>query len=142
MKLFKLAALASTVALASYFSLYTILSTYSQFNSERITTQQQLEELLAEERKLLDNGREDVAVQARLFDETVGVAWRSPQDGVYRIKIGGFMAKRSILRHELYHVFDGHCDDFIGASKTFIRLKSFFVHEPQATAYQVFGIKL
>lgn len=44
-------------------------------------------------------------------------------------------AKESTLRHELYHIAGGHCDN------EYNLLKYYFIQEPKATIYQITGLK-
>ena len=128
-------------ALNSYIVTFGILPSIALINSQRITSQSQLEKLLREERKKLSDGNDDFIIEAELVAQDVGSSEKL-KNGHYRIKMGGFVAKDSTLRHELYHIFDGHIDDAASTpSKVLRSLKYFFVHEPQAVAYQAFGIR-
>jgi hypothetical protein len=57
-------------------------------------------------------------------------------DGQYEIKIGGFGARRTQVRHELYHLFR-HVDRGWKGNLHYL-----LIDEPQAIAYEVFRLKL
>ena len=48
------------------------------------------------------------------------------------------------LRHELYHIYDNHCEDtlFIRRENLVNELKYLWIYEPQATIYSLIGLKL
>ncbi len=62
------------------------------------------------------------------------------KNGIYEIVLSGlsilFDNLRSTLRHELYHIYDGHLE----GKRSFI--KYLFIQEPRAVIYQYLGIKL
>lgn len=72
-------------------------------------------------------------VAVHLSATDVGLAWRDA-DG-YHIMVGGAMATRPTVRHELLHIADGHVDD-PG------RLRYALSHEPQAVLYGALGIRM
>jgi len=108
--------------------------------SPRIQSQSQLERLLGQEWDKFDTSRK-YNISVKLVKEDTGRS-RKLYNGDYEVKIGGDLANESTLRHELYHVFDGHCDDIHNVSPGLPRkFKYLFWYEPQATIYQVTGWK-
>lgn len=110
--------------------------------SERIKSQDDLDKIVKEETERLgmtkrilarfhNTWREDTAkysMEGRLLD--------------YMINIGGFGARRTMVRHELYHIHKGHFEHPLRRRGPVLReLHYLFIAEPQAIAYQ-FKLKL
>jgi len=118
--------------LAVYGALLMGTQIVSNFASQNITSQAQLEQLLQTEKKRISCNKN---ILARLVDEDETVAGKI-RDGSYRIILGGFFANLSSLRHETYHICDGHTE----YEPTLLRY--FFWGEPKATIYQATGLRL
>ncbi len=102
--------------------------------SQGIESQSQLEELLAKEKKKLNC---DKNIKAKLtFDYNNPISIKN-EDGSYEIFLSEFGHNVSTLRHELYHIADGHLDN---PNRNWISY--FFWYEPQAALYESFGLKL
>ncbi|MEK6817681.1 MAG: hypothetical protein AABX80_02660 [Nanoarchaeota archaeon] len=94
-----------------------------------------LEQILNEERKRAGiNDTTKINVQLSNEEEEVSYAQKI-NNGEYKIVLPKISANKNVLRHELYHIADGHCDE------EFTNLKYFFIHEPQATIYSITGLK-
>jgi|SRR3989338_10901740 len=56
---------------------------------------------------------------------------------------GAWHSTRNAIRHELYHIAKGHCENrLINKNRLLDVLDYLFREEPQATLYGTFGIKL
>lgn len=114
--------------------------------SQRIETQAELESIVEEEAQKLGLKKR---VKAFLHDglkaSSDKIRWYS-EDGdfsYYKIDVGGFQAKRSTVKHELYHIHKGHFERRENIrSKILQELAYLFKYEPQATLYELFGIKV
>ncbi len=107
--------------------------------SEKIDNQEELDRITSEEAQRLGL---DKVVKAK-FHKIWKEGARKKNDGTYEINIGGFGARRTQVRHELYYIYRGHCDSRKRIkSNTLNRLDYFLRREPQAIAYEVFGLKL
>jgi len=107
--------------------------------SEKISSQDDLDRITAEETEKLGMTRQVTPK----FHENHEESARKLDDGTYEINIGGFGARRTQVRHELYHVHRGHCDDRRRIENGLINnLDYLFRREPQAIAYEVLKLKL
>lgn len=93
---------------------------------KKIRSQKELDKILDEETPKL--GLSDI--KGRLYEKHAGMVG---DDGT--IKIGGFEAKRTFVRHELYHKSMHKDCDFKDKFDYFFRM------EPQAILYQ-YGLKI
>lgn len=132
-KTFMLRTLDTAIALSSYLVLLTGTQTISSVNSPKITSQNQLEQMLETEKKRLNC---DKPVVAKLCDYDVAQSKKNDKS-VYEIDLGGKCSTLSTLRHELYHIADGHLDEQICTNGRYL-----FWEEPQATMYEAFGLRL
>ena len=73
------------------------------------------------------------------LDELEGIV--DIRDGIPMIRVGGSMANRNAVRHELYHIYKGHLNGR-HTNKWLKRLDYWFRREPQACLYEITGIKL
>jgi len=116
------------------------VSTISNKLSPKINSQTQLEEVVEREKKKLDPLNK-FNISAKLSPRKVAVS-RSLRNGKYEIEIDENYATESRVKHELYHIIDGHCDDvYMIKSKLGRNLKYLFWYEPQAVIYQSTGLK-
>ena len=118
----------------SYFLFYACTDDiiFSRVNKKEKFNKSQLEELLNVEKKQLGCS-EDIEI---VINDRNGAA-AIKENGKYRIEIGENYRTRDILRHELYHIHDGHVKEG-GVSP----LDYIFWLEPQARIFQLTGIKL
>ncbi|MBI2003908.1 hypothetical protein HYS72_00385 [Candidatus Pacearchaeota archaeon] len=100
---------------------------------EKIKDKTHLETLLRQEKKKL--GIENKDINVYFCDRIETSSARKINENSYEIKIANNQRTTGILDHELYHIADGHCD------KSYNTLKYFFIYEPQATIYELTGIK-
>ncbi len=109
----------------------------SNFALERIDSQEELEEIVYEEATNL--GMNTDIIKCELEDEIEG--WSAYGGGLENqyIFLGGFLANRKMVRHELYHLYDKHCDH---DTKLKEELNYWFVEEPKAIIYSFTGLKL
>ena len=122
-----------------YITTFLGLNVISNLFSERIRNQEDLDRIIAEEAKKLGMTRQVTSK----FHNTYEAVARKLEDETYKIDIGGSGANRGDVRHELYHVHRGHCDDRKKIENDFLNeLDYLFRREPQAVAYQVFRLKL
>jgi len=123
----------------TYLSAMGGLSAIERLFSERINSQEDLDRIAGEEAKKLGMNK---PFNAKFHSSFAGSAPKL-EDGTYEINIGGFAARRSLVRHELYHIHRGHSDALKDRQNDFINTLDFlFRCEPQAIAYQVFRLKL
>jgi len=78
-------------------------------------------------------------VQGILYEKIEGRAMII--DDIPTIILGGMMATRSKVRHELYHIHKGHRND-LSTNKWINRLTYWTIKEPQACLYEITGIQL
>ncbi len=129
------------IFLLSFWSLsLSVASSLSQKESPRINNQSELETILKEERKKLLI-KDNYAIHVNLTDKNIGNAGKI-KENKYKINLGGKFRNISCLRHELYHIADGHCDDCLSRNIPYRIIKYLCYYEPQAILYQVAGIKL
>jgi len=107
--------------------------------SERIKSQEDLDRISKEEAEKLGLKK---TFKSNLHENFRG-STRKLDDGTYEINIGGYAARRSVVRHELYHVHKGHPDFMRSQENRFLRvLDYYFRQEPQAILYEIFRLRL
>ena len=126
------------------YGLYTIgiifSDTIGTMFSERIKSQGDLERIAAEEAEKLGMSK---SFKVNFHNSQLKEGHASKlDDGTYEINIGHFGSRRSIVRHELYHIHRGHSDDWKKRTNLINILYYYFRWEPQAVVYEVFRIKL
>ncbi|MCH7568849.1 MAG: hypothetical protein IIA87_05505 [Nanoarchaeota archaeon] len=120
------------IAGGTYFGALLSISSMSHIFSKKIHNQNELDNVVDEEASKLGMDR---PVKGILYLGHGGIAVKN-EDGTYQIEIGVESARRSDVRHELYHV---HREDF---DRPLSNFRYWFVAEPRAIAYQAFGLKL
>ena len=135
----KLGKLGWGVALAG--SLYILglqgTSAISDIGQPRIEEQSLLEKHIEIERaKITENN--DVKITAKIGENSYAKKV-GDNDYILSLKKG---RSSSTLRHELYHILDGHCDENSELPLPLKKLAYLFWHEPQAVLYESTGIKL
>ena len=113
----------------------------SNSNSTRIYNTSQARDFIEKERKKIDpeNHCEIGALFWRWYNEANSY---KKGDKRYLIEIGGIFTTEAVIKHELYHILDGHLDDNKIRSKLLSKFMYYYYYEPQATLYQTTGIKL
>ena len=122
--------------------LWGILSalTVQDLLSPEINTSEQLEIVVERERQKIDPKNINPIKSSFTYKKTSGST--NLNDGSYLIEIT-FPGRESHVKHELYHILDGHLEEYDQTESTITRIIKYFLWwEPQATAYTVFGIKL
>jgi hypothetical protein len=100
--------------------------------------------LFEEEKKKL--GIESLDISLNLYEDRKNICRATALTGEqnekkYIIKISCDHWNESSVRHELYHIADGHFDNY-PKNKILRMIKYFYYCEPQAIAYGTFGIRL
>jgi len=123
----------------TYIASLTILNTVPKLFSERINSQEDLDRVVDEEANKLSMTK---SITPKFHDFWIEASIKL-DGGNYEIDIGGFGARRSTVRHELYHIHGGHLEHPWKKSNGFLRaLNYIFREEPQAIVYGVFRLKL
>lgn len=103
--------------------------------SQKIKSYSELEPMIREERKKLGI-KEDVCIDVRLsqdWKEILSTQIEKKYEGEYEILLGPFDQNIVSLRHELYHLVDGECEN---QSRDYLHL-----HETKAALYGI-GVKI
>ena len=129
-----------------------ILQTDASDRSPRVTN---LEEVVQEEMANLNMGDHIVVLAGQYETSASGKLANDPlsmyfpeqvEDNSYIIYLTEEHRNRSIIRHELYHIADGHVDDGARVGAEYgdggFQLFYYLLYEPQASIYSVFDIKL
>ncbi len=115
------------------------LSALSQFFSRKIRNQEELNFAIREESKKLGLTKKVIGKFYNEFRDSAGKI----NHHFYRIDVGGSLASKSSVRHELYHIYRGHCEpEFQIKNKILDSLNYYLKEEPQVIAYELFRIKL
>ncbi len=122
------------------------LAITSYITSDTFQTQKELEAVVEEERINL-NMREDIQLVLRnepLPFGIVGCSWKIKENTYGLIIDNTAGMRRAVVQHELYHVYDGHCD-FLAENKKLpafaLNFLNTFWFEPQTILYHSLGIK-
>lgn len=107
------------------------------YTSPPINSQSELEVLLKQERKKLEIPQEKI-IHAKLESYNGSYAQKVAENE-YEITLDNLSLENNlnVLRHELYHIADGHCEE--GNSNFLLYL---YWNEPQAVIYSLSDIKL
>jgi len=113
------------------------------FKGEKIKDKAHLETLLEQEKKNL--GIENKNIHAYFCDTIEDSLSKKINKNSYEILLSNNQRKLGILKHELYHIADGHCDEnyklLNEGRKLENTLRYLFVNEPKALIYGATGIK-
>ena len=109
----------------------------SNFPTQKIKSQKELEKIVYEEATIL--GMDTNIIKCELLNELAGESIYGGDLKNQYIYIGGLLANRKIVRHELYHIYDGHGDH---DTKLETELNYWFIEEPKAIIYSFTGLKL
>jgi len=101
--------------------------------SQKIKNQSELELILQRERKKLDIP-DEIYINVNWVAESSKA--KKIGENKYEIDLRKGYQNVSVLKHELYHIKDRHLDH-----KTSL-IRYLFYEEPQATLYQVIGIRI
>lgn len=112
----------------------------ADINSPKLNSMSKIEAIIKEEKKKFGI-KPDLAVTVGLTESDMPSATLNCINGKeqYVIKIGGYSQNEAVLRHELYHIFDGHLGKC--PKKKIAYQDYFFWAEPRATFYQLTGLK-
>jgi len=134
-KTFEKAIQRTVLASLTYVSLLVGAEALSEINSPRINNQAQLEEKLRENgEKLRDKINNSLKIHIRKpKKDEPSAGSRKIGEREYEIVLSN--ANESVLKHELYHIADGHTDS------RYRLLLYLFWQEPQAAIYQITGLK-
>lgn len=72
---------------------------------------------------------------------TPSAKYRRIGENEYEIEFRDETTSKTIIRHELYHIADGHCDESLNSS-LIEQVKYWFKYEPQAMIYSSTELKL
>lgn len=112
--------------------------------SPKITTTTQLEQLISTEREKV-NPTNQSKIEIKLMPKNILYSGKATRldNGNYIIE-ASFPYNEATIKHELYHIFRGHCDEIKDASKSLLQkgLKRIFYYEPTAKIYEVIGLQL
>lgn len=102
-----------------------------------------IERIVAKERIALSIPN-NISIETKFADQITNV--RKLSDKRYVINLSK-KCRQSTIKHELYHIADGHCDSLLednraGHNGAYIMAKYLFWHEPQAVLYEAFGLRL
>lgn len=116
------------------------LNRLSVLFSDKINSQENLDKIIDQEVNKLGIKK----VRGIFVNNSIGSAKKideqAKEEYEYELQIGGGLAKRSVVRHELYHIYRGHCE--INVKNNFAGLLEYLVRETQASAYGCFGLKI
>jgi hypothetical protein len=106
---------------------------------KKIKSQEQLEMLVYTEAKKL--GLNSDNIYSKFNSKKIGVKMVNDN---YCIHLkADYNSTKNTIRHELYHIFKGHCFDRENIkNKLFNQIDYYFRRELQATIYGTFGIKV
>lgn len=127
----KYVAAAALVGASCYHSGILALSSIANEINPPIHTQVQLEQAVAKEAESLGCMKR---ITALLEGRNGAVAYKTGTE--YVVSVGGDYATYSSVRHEVYHICDGHAD----TEPTMLRY--WFWGEPQAILYDIFRVRL
>lgn len=112
---------------------------FQAFFLRKINNQGELDAIVQEEAEKLEISS---PIKAVLHSSNAGKSIKKDDDS-YEVHVGGFLARRCIVKHELYHIFKNHHDSRFQNLPFLLRSINYsYIQEPQAVAYQVFGWKL
>jgi len=109
----------------------------TNFTSQKIKSQEELEQIVHEEALKLD--MDPSIIKCEFKDNNAGSSAYGGDLKYHHIFVGGLLANRKIVKHELYHIYDKHCDH---NTKTKEELNYWFIEEPKAIIYSLTELKL
>jgi hypothetical protein len=123
----------------TYLTTLYVLNGIPRLFSEKIHNQEDLDRITTEEAEKLGMTR---SVIPKFHEDSIALSTLLDND-TYEIHLGGFGARRTQVRHELYHIHRKHHEQPWTNSKGLKRSLNYLLkQEPQAIAYEVFRLKL
>ena len=116
-----------------------MLSTISRAFSEKINSAERLDEIIKEESEKLGINAH-LYLKGNLSNKYAASVDFLKKSSLYTMNIGGFAAKRSVVKHELYHFKKEHHHGEVDENES-IFFNYIFKEEPQAVLYSL-GIKI
>jgi len=125
----------------SYFSAMALcqISTSWPFR-KKISSQEELSKIIEEEAPKLGLDSKKIFGKYDALAEGC-FAQKTARGHSVVLKADSWMCTRNAVKHELYHIYRGHCDDK-GEPGLLDVLDYNFRREPQAVLYETFGIKI
>jgi len=140
-KIFK-AIFIAIILFVFYVGLLMGIEAYAIMNSEKIENSAQLNQLVIEEKQKLNI--EDKQITVKFVDENSTSYSAKTGENQYQVALSPAGQNKATLKHELFHIADGHCDasQEITQSLTFgsdmeFKIKYLFYFEPKAAIYSV-----
>ena len=113
----------------------------STISSSQIESRSHLEQILDQERSRAGI-KEGTRIHVIMSTDREAISCAVKRaEGEYGIVLSPDGMNVCTLRHELYHIADGHCDAELGDSTVKYWLAYLFWAEPQATIYEATGLK-
>lgn len=130
------------IAGAAYPASMALLDRYADSIAVPFKNRSHLEDIFKVEAKKLgiENKKIEVIYDVELSGPLVAYAQKVGQNE-YKIVLGPTAYNTSSLKHELYHIADGHCDAYSKNSALGF-LTYLFYYEPQSVIYSATGLKL
>jgi hypothetical protein len=121
------------ITLLAYATVLSCIENAGSWCSEELENKSSIERAVDEEKKALGIEKKDIGV---IVNDTIYVRCAGKVgEGKYEIYLSE-PETRDIIKHELYHIADGHCDEPYSITKYL------FWYEPQAAIYSLTGLKL
>ena len=131
------------LGLVSSLSLYVlgigVIEEYPLSHSKKVETQEQLEQMVNEEKVKLGC---ELEIKPALWAYTIAGSFPSSTNSTYGLVVGGDYAVKAVVKHEVYHICDGHFDRPFGTDTLLDKVYYYFWLEPQAALYGAFGLRL
>lgn len=130
------------VLTTSYVSTLILCNELGARFSNKIRNEQHLDFLLQKEKS--DLGITHKNIEVFMTDDKDSTCWAAKVKGENRYII--YLPKRchdvNALKHEVYHIADGHCKEVLSIDSKFRkRLRYYLIYEPRAILYATFDIK-
>ena len=136
MKTFKKFVYGTTLSTILYSLTLVTVNAYSSSTAPGFRDRKQLNQLFEQECKKLKI--EDKNIKISLTDKELR-AYTRRVGNEYTIVMHPQISSEVVLKHELYHIADGHLEENYGF---FEPLVYWFYKEPQATIYSITGLEL
>ncbi len=138
-RLFLSAILLLCMLISLYIGLLIGIETYAATTSDQIQTQKQLNEHLEIEKRKLNTENLNISAKFEIVNDT-SYSTRVGENQ-YEIVLSKRGQNVATLKHELYHIVDGHCDDDQGVQEALniedlkFKIKYLFNYELKAALY-------
>lgn len=108
--------------------------------SPKIKTQYQLEQMIIQEKNKI-KPHNNYIINGKLVSKHCAYSGKIGNKK-YGLEIGGLLNSKSILRHELYHILDGHYEN-VGELNDFQKWAKYLLwYEHKAIIYEALDVKL